>query len=132
MNAHERRRTTGFTLIELLIVVVIIGILASIAIPKFSSVRERAYLAAVRADLRNMANLEDVYYNDAYTYTTDIVALGFTNSEGVNITFGEATNTGWSASATHSALPSDACSIFHGGAAQLAPATIVSTVQCTR
>ena len=40
------RDRDSFTLIELLIVVVIIGIPASIAIPKFSSTREKAYFAA--------------------------------------------------------------------------------------
>jgi prepilin-type N-terminal cleavage/methylation domain-containing protein len=45
------RDNKGFTLIELLIVVVIIGILAAIAIPKFSSTRERAYFAAMKSDL---------------------------------------------------------------------------------
>ena len=122
----------GFTLIELLIVVVIIGILASIAIPKFGAVRERAYLAAVRADLRNLANLQDVYYNDNYTYTTSTSALGFDNTEGVVVTLAEATNTGWSATASHAGLPSESCGIYHGDATQVTPATIVSTVQCSR
>ncbi len=125
------RQERGFTLIELLIVVVIIGILASIAIPKFQSVREKAYVAAMRADLRNLANLQDVYYNDNYTYSTDGTALGYDNTEGVTVTFVAGTNTGWSASATHAALSSATCAIYHGGAAALSPATIVSAVQCT-
>jgi type II secretion system protein G len=128
----NRTSKQGFTLIELLIVVVIIGILASIAIPKFQSTRERAYLAAVRADLRNLANLQDVYYNDTYSYSSDEGNLDFDSSEGVTVTFGEASSQGWSASATHAALPSDACAIFHGNAAAVAPATVVSTVQCSR
>jgi prepilin-type N-terminal cleavage/methylation domain-containing protein len=43
----------GFTLIELLIVVVIIGLLASIAIPKFAATKDKAKLASVRTDIRN-------------------------------------------------------------------------------
>lgn len=125
------RDNKGFTLIELLIVVVIIGILASIAIPKFSAVREKAYLAAARADLRNLANLQDVYYNDNYSYTTDFTALGFDNTEGVTVTVGEATNLGWSATASHAGMPAESCAIFHGNAAAVTPATTVSTVQCS-
>jgi prepilin-type N-terminal cleavage/methylation domain-containing protein len=129
-------RTTeksGFTLIELLMVVVIIGLLASIAIPKFQSVRERAYLASLRADLHNLATQQDIYYNDSYSYTTDFASLGFDNSDGVIITVTEANNLGWGASATHAALgTTDACAIYHGAAAQVSPATVVSTVICTR
>lgn len=121
---------SGFTLIELLIVVVIIGILAAIAIPKFTSAREKAFVSASKTDLRNLANLQELYYNDNYTYTSDLNAVGFTASEGVTITVAEADNLGWSATAAHSGLPTTTCAIYHGGATQLAPATVESAVQC--
>ena len=127
-----KTRHAAFTLIELLIVVVIIGLLASIAIPKFQATRERAYMASLRADLRNLANQQDVYYNDNYSYSSDFAALEFDNTGGVNINIAAAANTGWSASATHDALPTESCAIYHGSAPQLAPATVESAVQCTR
>ena len=67
------RNTTrkGFTLIELLIVVVIIGILAAIAIPKFANTKEKAYLASMKSDLRNMATVEEGYFSDFQVYTTN-------------------------------------------------------------
>lgn len=129
MNGRPRN---GFTLIELLIVVVIIGILAAIAIPKFTAVRERAFISAMRTDLRNLANLQEVYYNNNFTYATDASALGFTNSEGAFVSFVEGTNTGWSASATHPGVPGESCAIYHGNASQLAPANVESVVLCSR
>ena len=58
-NAPNRQ---GFTLIELLIVVVIIGILAAIAIPKFGNTKEKAVVAAMRSDLRNLASAQETYW----------------------------------------------------------------------
>ena len=91
----RRSRQAGFTLIELLIVVVIIGILASIAIPKFSNTKGKAYAASMRSDLRNLATAEEGYYYSYDMYTDDITKLDFTPSSGVVITFGVATASGW-------------------------------------
>ena len=51
--SHDNK---GFTLIELLIVVVIIGILASIGITNFGNSKERAMVAAMKTDLRNLVS----------------------------------------------------------------------------
>lgn len=119
------RDTKGFTLIELLIVVVIIGILAAIAIPKFSATREKAYFAAMKSDLKNLASQEEIYYSDTYSYSTDQDLLAFTNSDGVYVAIGAATGSGWSATATHAALgTAEGCAIYYGTAtAPTAPTT---------
>jgi prepilin-type N-terminal cleavage/methylation domain-containing protein len=123
----------GFTLIELLIVVVIIGILASIAIPKFSSVREKAYLSAMKTDLKNLATQQEVYHNGNYVFAGTLTAAQATSSEGVTVTINEATGTGWSATAVHAALATAQCGIYHGDAAAAggSPAAQVSLVQCS-
>ena len=134
------RNSKGFTLIELLIVVVIIGILAAIAIPKFASTKEKAYLASMKSDLRNGATAQEGYFADNQVYlsgtaknlagtATPLVAMGsYTPSAGVTVVFTATAGTGWSARATHSAT-TKACAIFIGVAA-VAPATVDGEPKC--
>ena len=128
------RDKKGFTLIELLIVVVIIGILAAIAIPKFSATREKGYFAAMKSDLKNLASQQEIYYSDAYAYSTATTDLSFTSSAGVTVA-SAASSSGWSASVVHAALgTTEGCVIFYGTAASpsapvtsTAPGEIVCT-----
>jgi len=69
---RKLRSTKGFTLIELLIVVAIIGILAAIAIPQFSSYRAKAYNSASNADLKNLKTGMEAYMADKQEYPSDI------------------------------------------------------------
>ena len=115
------RTRKGFTLIELLIVVVIIGILAAIAIPKFASTKEKAYVTAMRSDLRNMMTAQESYFSDYGTYSTTTSNLkGFSQTTGVNVAIdGSVTDgAGWYASSTHRSLASSqTCQIAVGKAA---------------
>ena len=124
----------GFTLIELLIVVVIIGILASIAIPKFSATREKAYLSTIKSDLKNLATQQDIYHGTNYSYSTSLTALGMVESDGVAITINEATGGGWAATVYHSGLLAEHCGVYQGSAAPAGgdPATVEGVIACTQ
>jgi type IV pilus assembly protein PilA len=116
----KKRNTKGFTLIELLIVVVIIGILAAIAIPKFASTKQNAYLATMKTDLRNLATAEEGYAsNNAGAYlagtasqASPLVALGsYAPSAGVTVTI-TTSGSGWAATAVHTATGTKTCGIY--------------------
>jgi prepilin-type N-terminal cleavage/methylation domain-containing protein len=96
-----RTNRRGFTLIELLIVVVIIGILAAIAIPKFANTKEKAYLAAMKSDLRNLATTEETYASDNNGVYGDALQVVFGGSAGVTLVVTPNAGLGWSAVATH-------------------------------
>jgi prepilin-type N-terminal cleavage/methylation domain-containing protein len=125
------RSTAGFTLIELLIVVVIIGILAVVAVPKFSTVKGKSYVASLRADLRNLATAEETYFYANDTYTANLDHLKFTPSPNVTITFGgDLSSAGWAAEATHPLAPVTSCALFVGKVTPVGPATGEGVIVC--
>jgi len=123
-------RRRGFTLIELLMVVAIIGLLAAVLIPRFTNSREKAFLAAMKSDLRNLASAEEGYFYDYLNYTTTLGNLAsYRPSTGVTITVSQATMGGWSASASHTNAPRQ-CFLFVGNASPVGAATQEGQVAC--
>jgi type IV pilus assembly protein PilA len=125
-----RPNRRGFTLIELLIVVVIIGILAAISIPKFQNTKGKANAASLRADLRNLVTAEEAYFYDNSAYTTDVTALNIRITTGVTISFGTANGAGWSAKVTHPLAWPIECAVFFGGVPALPPASSEGLIVC--
>jgi prepilin-type N-terminal cleavage/methylation domain-containing protein len=108
-----RTSQPGFTLIELLIVIVIIGILAAIAIPKFADTKKKAYLTAMKSDLKNMVSSAEAFFSDANTYEGYEAPAG---SSGVSLTLTAQSATGWAAEATHANAAGSTCVIGVGEA----------------
>jgi type IV pilus assembly protein PilA len=109
----------GFTLIELLIVVVIIGILAAIAIPKFASTKQKAYMAAMKSDLKNFVTAEESYFSDYNQYGTlaNVKAANlFHETKDVVMASTDGNATGFSATATHAGAAGKTCGVYTGNA----------------
>jgi len=101
----------AFTLIELLIVIVIIGILAAIGIPKFANSKSKAYITAMKSDLRNLVNAEESFFSDSSRYTTLIASLNFKASTGVNAPTITTYSGSWTATNSHTQLVGAQCGI---------------------
>lgn len=133
MVNRERTQSAGFTLIELLIVVVIIGILAAIAIPKFAQTKERAVISKMRADLRNLATSQEAYFGEHLTYYSGAIpsaAMAYAPSSGVTISLASVSAAGWGASATSTGTAVE-CQLYAGSGGPMGVATQEGSVACT-
>jgi len=105
-------KRAGFTLIELLTVVAIIGLLAVIAIPKLTSLKERAQVAAMKSDLRNLVTIEENYFAQNLKYASDL-GTAYAVSAGNTMPTITLTGDGWTATMS-SASTGQLCAVFMG------------------
>ena len=114
----------GFTLIEVVVAAVVIGILAAVAVPRFSASKDKAYIAAMKADLHTIAIFEEQYAADNHgqyfsgTATSDTPLNGFTPSKNVTMTLTAFNILGsqladWTATVKHSQT-SESCELRAG------------------
>lgn len=98
----RRYNRAGFTFIELLVVMVVMGVLAGIGVPRIRNMKERSYQAMLRSDLGALRTAEEAYYSENQRYATDLTSLEFRLSSNVLITIesGDPVK-GWKAAATH-------------------------------
>ena len=105
------RNQKGFTLIELLIVVVIIGILAAIAIPKFSSVKQKGYRAQAIAELQSLKTAEETFFTDSNRYGQISELLAYSHTSSVGSPTLTPSTSYWLATVTHPQIPGMTCGI---------------------
>lgn len=111
-------------------VVVIIGLLASVLIPRFANSREKAFLAAMKSDLRNLASAEEEYFYDYQSYTATVASLvAFRPSTGVSVVVGQAHQGGWSATVSHTNVTRQ-CFLFVGNVTPVGVATVEGQITC--
>jgi len=115
MRLQNRR---GFTLIELLTVMVVIGLLAGVGVPRIRNMKERAYQATLRSDLGALRTAQEAYYAEHLRYATEVSALEYRTSTNVSVAIESSDPlTGWKASARHAWL-STPCTTAAGGDAR--------------
>ena len=111
--------------------VVIVGLLAAIAIPKFTNTKEKAYVAAMKTDLRNLATAEEAFFYDSAKYSLSFAQMnGYAPTNGVAITVNEATSKGWSATAISVNTPRR-CYVFSGTAVPIGTALVEGSISCS-
>src|SRR5581483_505488 len=82
----------------------------AIAIPKFANTKSKAYVTAMKSDLRNLVTAEEAFFSDSSKYTSVVTALKFQNSTGTNVPVIAVGAGYWTATNTHTQV-STTCGI---------------------
>ncbi len=123
-------KTRGFTFVEMLVVMIVIGILAALAIPKLQNSKSKGVVAAMTSDLRAIAEEQEAYYFQNRTYTTNLAALNANPTTGNTIVINEGTASGWSGTLSNGTV-SQKCYVFTGTAAPVGTATKDGVIDCS-
>ena len=118
---NERPKRSGFTLIEVIIAIVLIGLLATIAVPRYHAHKRRAFLTTAQVELKILQQTQEMYFVDASTYALTLAQLDdFQVSAKIPIVLVESTGMGWAATATYENT-TVRCAIFYGTVAVVPP-----------
>lgn len=109
------KRRKGFSLVELLTVMLVIGALSSMAVPRFRQYKARAQIAVMQSDLGNLKIAEESYWAEHLRYATDTASLEFRISAKVAISItSKDISGGYTAIATHINVPGQQCQTAMG------------------
>lgn len=129
MTPFTRATDRGFTLVEVIIVLAIIGLLATIVIPKFTSSKDKALVTSMKSDLRNLMTAEELHKVDSGSYVVSFPPNVWSPSTGVTGPTIVLTGDGWTATVGH-VSSTRTCAIFVGSTS-LPPAAVEGVATCT-
>ncbi len=120
----------GFTIIEMLVVMVVLGILATLAFARLQNTKEKAIIASLSADLHGVVEEQEGFYftHRYYSATTDSLNPNYTTGNVVSIL--EATGSGWSGSVTNPKV-TRVCYVVVGNAAPVGTAQPDGGISCS-
>ena len=123
-------RHRGFTIIEILAVMVVIGVLATIAYVRLQSSKDKATVAGMTSDLRAVTEEQEAFYFQYRFYSPTLDSLNPRPSPGDSVVIHEATASGWSGSVSNPKTVKK-CYIVVGNAAPVGSATTDGVINCS-
>lgn len=120
----------GFTFIEILVVMIVIGILATLAYLRIQQTKDKAVVASMTSDLRAVAEEQEAYYFQYRLYSAILDSLNPRLSPGDSITIREATPSGWSGSVQNPKTTKQ-CYIVVGAATPVGSASSDGVISCS-
>jgi prepilin-type N-terminal cleavage/methylation domain-containing protein len=116
------RRRVGFTFVEILVALLVFGALSAIAVPRYRTFKERAYVATLKSDLGILRIAQEAYWSENQLYASDSTALDWKPSSQVKVAIQSSDLTaGFTAVATHNNMPSGQCITYVGRDATTTP-----------